>query len=326
MNVRQLGILGLSFAVTVPLGAISITEAAEGGSGFYMLGSKGPAAAILPPLPGLYLQNDLYIYSGGMGGSRGIPLGGRIVADIDATAVINVPTAIWVTPTDIAGGSLAFSLSLPFGQKDMEAGLDVVNPVTGTAISRSRQEDRFSFGDPVISGMIGWNSGNWYWQTGIMVNVPIGDYKDGSLSNISFNRWATDLNAAVTWLDPTTGLDVSVASGFTFNGENPATDYKTGTEFHVEWAVSQNFSKQFSAGVIGYYYDQITGDSGAGARLGEYKGRVAAVGATVGYNFELGPMPVSTRLKYFHEFAAENRAEGNSVFLTVAIPLAVSQH
>ncbi|WP_455296632.1 SphA family protein [Brucella pituitosa] len=318
--------VGLMIAASVPLVANNNAEAAEGGSGFYMLGSKGPAAAILPPLPGLYLQNDLYIYSGGLGGSRGLPLGGRTVADIDATAVINVPTAIWVTPADIAGGSLAFSLSLPFGQKDMEAGLEVINPVTGATISRSRQEDRFSFGDPVVSGMIGWNSGNWHWQTGVMVNVPIGDYKDGSLSNISFNRWAADLNAAVTWLDPTTGLDVSVASGFTFNGENPATDYKTGTEFHVEWAVSQNFSKQFSAGVIGYYYDQITGDSGAGARLGDYKGRVAAIGATVGYNFEMGPMPVSTRLKYFHEFAAENRAEGDAVFLTVAIPLAVTGH
>lgn len=84
--------------------------------------------------------------------------------------------------------------------------------------------------------MVGWHSGNWHWQTGIMVNVPIGDYKGGSLSNVSFNRWAADVNAALTWLDPATWLDLSVAAGFTFNGENPATDYRTGTEFHVEWA------------------------------------------------------------------------------------------
>ncbi|SFU23371.1 transporter [Mesorhizobium sp. YR577] len=303
---------------------VSGLYAAEGGAGFYLLGSKGPMAAALPP-PGVYFQNDVYIYTGDLGGNRGLPLGGKIVADVKATAIIEVPTAIWVTPWEIGSGSLAFSLSLPFGQKNVDAGLEIANPVIGNPVSFSRSEDRFSFGDPVAAAMVGWHSGNWHWQTGVMVNIPIGDYKDGSLSNLSFNRWAADVNAAVTWLDPSTGLDLSVAAGFTFNGENPATDYKTGTEFHLEWAISQNFSKEFSAGLVGYYYDQVTGDSGEGATLGDFKGRVAAIGATAAYNFEVGKLPISARVKYFHEFDAKNRAEGDAVFLTLAIPLAVSQ-
>jgi hypothetical protein len=31
--------------------------------------------------------------------------------------------------------------------------------------------------------------------------------------------------------------------------------------------------------------------------------------------------PVSARIKYFHEFSGENRAQGDSVFLTIALPL-----
>jgi hypothetical protein len=34
---------------------------------------------------------------------------------------------------------------------------------------------------------------------------------------------------------------------------------------------------------------------------------------------------VSTRIKYFHEFAVENRAQGDAVFLTVSIPLSITR-
>jgi hypothetical protein len=69
-------------------------------------------------------------------------------------------------------------------------------------------------------------------------------------------------------LDPKTGFEVSAAPGFTFNWENPDTDYRTGTEFHVEFAVLEHFSQKFAVGVAGFHYQQITADSGAGARLG----------------------------------------------------------
>ena len=168
---------------------------------------------------------------------------------------------------------------------------------------------------------VGWHSGNFHWTAGTLVNVPIGDYQDGEIANVAFHRWGADLYGAVTWLDPATGLDISGAIGVTFNGENPVTDYRTGTEFHAEWAVVQNFSPQFSAGIVGYYYQQLTGDSGEGAGLGEFKGRVAAIGGTAAYNFKLAETPVSLRLKVYKEFAVENRLEGTSGFIALSFPL-----
>nr|WP_234793168.1 transporter [Ensifer adhaerens] len=88
-------------------------------------------------------------------------------------------------------------------------------------------------------------------------------------------------------VQPGTDFDLSGAAGFTFNGENPATDYRTGTEFHAEWAVTRHFGQEFSTGVAGYFYQQVTGDSGPGASLGDFKGRIAAIGGTMGYNFKM---------------------------------------
>jgi hypothetical protein len=120
-------------------------------------------------------------------------------------------------------------------------------------------------------------------------------------------------------------VDISNTIGFTFNGENPATDYRSGTDFHWEGAVTQNFTKQFLAGIAGYVYDQITGDSGSGAKLGPFEGRADAIGAVMGYNFQLGKLPVAAKLKYFHEFDVKNRLQADAGFLTVSFPLWVAQ-
>lgn len=302
-------------------GASSSAFAAEGGAGFYLLGSKGPGAAILPP-PGVFFQNDIYYYQGELGGGRQLPLGGSVVGAVDAIAAVELPTFLWVTPWDIAGGNFALTATLPIGWKDVNANADISTPL-GT-INRSVSDDVFTIGDPIVSGLVGWHSGDFHWQTGVLVNIPIGDYQRGELANISFNHWGADVFASGTWLNPETGIDISGTVGITFNAENPATDYKTGNELHFEWAVSKHFTEQFSAGIVGYHYTQLTGDSGAGARLGDYKGRVTALGGQIGYTFKAGEVPIATSLKIFREFDTKNRAEGTAVFATVSIPLAIT--
>jgi len=300
----------------------SLVMAAEGGAGFYLLGSKGPTAAITPP-PGVFFSNDIYIYSGDLGGGKALPSGGRLAVGVEGSAAIDVPTVLWILPEEVMGGHLGFSATLPIGWKNTDADVTLAGPRGGTA-SGSISDPVFTVGDPVLGGLLGWEAGNFHWQTGLLVNVPIGDYQDGEISNIAFHHWGADVSVGGTWLDPTVGLDLSAVVGMTFNAENPATDYRTGNEFHFEWAAVQHFDEQFDAGLVGYYYDQVTGDSGAGA-TSDFKGRVAAIGATVGWNFKAGELPVSARIKYFHEFAAENRAEGDAIYLTFSIPLSITK-
>ncbi|WFR97584.1 SphA family protein [Rhizobium tumorigenes] len=296
--------------------------AAEGGAGFYLLGSKGPAAAILPP-PGVFFQNDVYYYSGDLGGGKALPTGGKLAVGVQGKAAIEIPTVIWILPEDVAGGHLGLSATLPVGWKDTDADVTLAGPRGGRA-SGSVTDTVFTVGDPLVSAFVGWEAGNFHYQVGTMVNVPIGDYQRGEISNIAFHHWGADVFGSATWLDPNIGLDLSGTVGMTFNAENPDTDYRTGNEFHFEWAAVQHFNKEFDAGLVGYYYDQVTGDSGSGARS-DFKGRATAIGATIGWNFKAGEVPISARIKYFHEFSVENRAQGDAVFLTLSMPLSITK-
>lgn len=299
-----------------------IAWSAESGTGFYLLGSRGPMAGFVPP-PGVYLQNDVYRYSAAADVSRTFPFNGQIVAGIDADVTIEMPTILWSTSLDLLGGNLAVSVTPVFGGPSMDFGAELTGPLDNTT-AVNLHDSNYTFGDPVVSAMIGWHRANAHWQMGVAVNTPIGDYDEQALANIAFNRWAADVFGAFTWLDPGIGLDISVAAGVTFNGENDATHYKTGNELHVEWAAEQHLSKQLSLGFVGYYYDQFTGDSGPGAVLGPFEGRTLALGGTIAFNFEVEKTPWTLRLKGFKELDVENRLEGSSGFVTLSVPLHVA--
>ncbi len=53
---------------------------------------------------------------------------------------------------------------------------------------------------------------------------------------------------------------------------------KTGIEFHVDVAANQFVTKTLALGVHGYHYNQITDDSGRGARLGDFQSKSTGVG------------------------------------------------
>ncbi len=222
---------------------------------------------------------------------------------------------------------------VPIGWQDAAIDIDALTtltlggggPFNGITLQRGAHldidDDTFNVGDPQLTAMLGWNRGNLHWNVAGLLNVPIGAYDKNDIVNMGFNRWAFDATAAATWFNPQNGHEASVAAGFTFNGENDDTNYETGTEFHVEAALMQHFSKAFAIGVTGYYYQQVTGDSGAGAVLGAFKGEVTALGPSMTYNFALGKLPVATTFRWFHEFDVENRLEGDGVYFTATIPL-----
>lgn len=56
-------------------------QAAENGSGFYLLGNRGPMAGIMPG-PGLYFENDVYSYDAKLDAQTSLPSGGRVFANV----------------------------------------------------------------------------------------------------------------------------------------------------------------------------------------------------------------------------------------------------
>jgi hypothetical protein len=293
--------------------------AAESGNSFYLLGQRGQGAGTLPP-EGVFFSVPNYAYSGDASGSANLPFGGSLAVGLDADIFLTMPTAIWVTPADILGGDFALTGTFVLGNADLDASATLAIPALGTATA-SLSDERWAVGDPVFGAMVGWHAKHLDTLVSTSLNIPVGNYDAGRLANISLNRVALDVTGAATWLDPEIAVELSGAAGVTFNGENDKTDYETGTEFHIEVAAAYHFSPSFSVGVNGYHYQQISGDSGPGAALGDFKGRVTAFGPTVSANFQLGPLPVFTNFRYFHEFNVENRLEGESLWLTITIPL-----
>ncbi|MGB5216620.1 MAG: transporter [Anderseniella sp.] len=205
------------------------------------------------PGPGSYFANDLYIYNGTA--TADLPLGGQVAADVEATAIIDLMTGLHVLPVQFLGGTIAVGLTVPVGWQEISASLG------GPGV----KDDDFEVGDPVLVGALGWHDGNFHWQIGGLLNVPIGSWNDGDLVNLGFNRWAFDLTGAVTYLGLAAGIELSTAVGVTFNSENLDTGYDSGTEFHAEFAASKLFANGMSLGVVGYHYQQLSGDSGGTA-------------------------------------------------------------
>lgn len=88
----------------------------------------------------------------------------------------------------------------------------------------------------------------------------------------------------------------------------------------LDWGASQFVSKNVHVGLAGYYFQQLTGDTGPGAKLGDFKGRVAGIGPQIGF---IIPLSKEYRgylnVKGYKDFAAENRAEGWTAWVTFAI-------
>ena len=296
------------------------TRATEGGASFYLPGLRGPLAGVTPP-PGFYFSNDFYAYSGELSGGRRIQIGGAVLADVEIEARVDFLTASWITPLEVLGGHLGFGLTLPFGVPRVSSGILIEAPRLGRTSAFSQRDASFVLGDPVVSGFVGWNAGKFHWQTGVSVNIPAGGYEEGELSNVAFNRWIGDIYGALTWLDPELGLDISGAVGFEINGENDATDYDSGNAVHFDLAISKFLTKELSVGLLAGHYQQVSGDGGEGNRIGPFKGRVTAVGATAAYDFTIAGTPVSTRIKVLREVDVDDRPEGTIGLFTVAFSL-----
>lgn len=319
---RKAGLYALGAALAAALAA-QPAQASEGGASMYLLGSGGPGVAVMPPIQGVFFANTVYYYDGKGGGDRNFLVGGNLVAGLKAKIVADFATALWVPTTNLAGGTLGLGAILPVGDPKVNVSAVITGP-RGNSFNLSREDSQTVMGDPLLTAMWGWKSGDLHIQASTVLNIPIGQYRHDKLANLAFHRWAGDASLAGTWRNETSGWDVSGKAGFTFNGENHYTDYNTGTEFHLEASVEKIFSPAFSLGVQAYYFNQVTGDSGSGATLGDFEGEVTGLGATGAYNFKIADkIPASLRLRAFHEFNATNRLEGDSVFLDFTMPLYV---
>lgn len=298
-------VVGLVLAADLPRAL-----AMEGIQGAYLKGYRDFLTGVLPE-PGVQWRYDTYMYSGTERST--IPQGQLTV---NFRSVVNVLGATAVTPHKIFGGNYAFSVRGAYS--DVKADQTVIRPSPFPAIARSGSLDAFN--DVVVTPIIvGWHAGNWHWNASASVWLPVGAYDRTRLVNTGRNVWAWSPQFAVTYLDLKSGWELSGAAVYIMSATNTATNYKSGDLAHVDFAIGKMLSPHLKLGVVGYFVQQITGDSGAGAIAGPRKMHVAGLGPGASVTFNVNGTAVSLVAKYYREFDAQNTTQGDAGTVSVRV-------
>jgi hypothetical protein len=303
------------------LAPISQVEAAEFGTGIYILGYQS-ALAGYQPAPGFYLRNDLYVYQGN---ANIIPFSRRIEVGLRSCLITDIIGGTYVTPLEIFGAHYAVGMIWSSATNSFLKGklaVDTRFPRLNRFLTRSEEGEYTGVSDMVVTPInLGWHLGQFHLMAFGNFYAPVGSYNPNRRLNTGLNRWAVEPNVAVTWLQPKYGQEVSLSMGYTMNFQNPATQYTTGQEFHLEYYLGQHLPKGFAVGLAGYIYNQMTADTGNGASLGAFHGQTIALGPCLSFNSKIGNHAIGLNARYYNELKVHNRFDGQAFFFTLSLGL-----
>lgn len=296
----------------------SLAHAVEGSLSLYPPGYIGPQAAIIPDA-GTYFGLEFYSYSGEVSKTT---KAGRLYTDTETNLNLDLFSYTYVSSGKLLSGIPFFSVLLPYANVEQEGNVTGNFPSTGNLINHSFDKKTGAIGDSSITSGVGWQNDYFHYSTFINVYAPTGKYDKDDILNVGLNRWGIQPMAAFTYLNEKIGFEVGGALGYMVNLENTDTKYNSGDEVNAELALIQHFSKTFQLGLVGYANQQVTGDSGEGAILGEFKGQVYGAGLTLGGSTPINENhDLSFNIRYYNEFNAIHRFEGDSFYLSGTINL-----
>lgn len=319
-GVRAILVLTTLFATNA-----TFAIADEGGVSFWLPGMYSSYSAT-PSTPGWSWAALYYHSTVNAGANSQFPRGGRVDVGLDAKADLVVLGPTYTFHEPIIGGQLSLSLMAMGGRSQGTVDAMISGPHGGT-ISGSRTESLTAFGDLLPQATLKWNSGVNNYMTYVTGDIPVGSYDSERLANLGLGHGAIDAGVGYTYFDPTTKWEASIVSGLTYNFKNPDTDYQNGVDFHVDWGASKFISDQMFVGLTGYYFQQISDDSGSGATLGGFRSRVAGIGPQLGYLFSVSEKwDGAFTGKAYWEFASKNRPEGWNVWFGLSLSPAAPKH
>lgn len=308
--------LMLLFAAHIFLPATVFAD--EGGFGFWLPGSYGSLAAV-PAEPGWAFSLTYVHLDVSAKADEKFKRGKKLTVGVEGRGDLMEVGPTYTFEPQIWGGRLSLSLLASGGRAKVNASSSFANGDEKTSYFQGSSQVT-AFGDLLPQATLAWNDGVHNFMTYMMGNVPVGQYDPDRIANIGIGYGAVDGGAGYTFLDPNSGYEASMVFGLTYSFENPDTHYQNGIDSHVDWGVSRFITQQVHAGVAGYYYQQLTGDSGSGATQGDFKSRIAGIGPQVGVFF-----PVSKgvqgylNLKGYKEFAAQNRPDGWNMWISLSL-------
>ena len=314
---RMVGYFVILVAALVSPTFSNFAMADEGGVSFWLPGDFGSYAAV-PSQPGWLFESTYYHASAAASSGISFPRGGGIEAGVKSPTDYFLFTPTYTFETQIFGAQAAFGTTVLFGRNSTEVSKTLTGP-GGATLSGSQSEEIFGFSDPSPTASLKWSRDVHNFMVYATAGIPVGAYESNRLAALGLGHWAVDGGVGYTYLDEKAGIEASAVFGLTYNFINPYTQYQSGIDAHLDWAISPYLNDKFHIGAVGYFYNQISGDSGAGAQLGDFKSSVAGVGPQIGFFFPISGRQGYLNLRAYYEFDARNRLEGWNAYVTLAI-------
>lgn len=293
----------ISSLVALAMAGIAVTQAAnatEGGGSIYPMGAESFLSGALPP-PGLYPLLYATRYSADKLKDNN---GNTVPLDFKVSANAVVPRLVWVTDKKLFGGQVAHALLVPLVNLNVN--------LNGTGQRKS------GVGDINLTPLaLGYHhSPHLHSIVALDIFAPTGRFNQTDMANIGRNYWAIQPVVTASYNDRA-GWNADVKVMYDVNFKNRDTNYKSGQEFHVDYALGCGFKQNWVAGVGGYAYKQITTDEKNGLKLPNNKGQAFAIGPSIKYDNGKG-MFVMAKLQ--REMNVRNRPQGYAFWIKALVP------
>lgn len=302
-KLRRMLVIGL---VLVAVPAMNAKEGADQ----YPNGAENWFAGLAPP-PGFYFVNYLGYYTGQLKNASGhsVVLNGTtplVEATFDAFRFIEI------THVRFLGANY---------------GMHAIIPVADQSMNLGGRASAFGVGDIIVDPLVlAWHREHLHAVAGVDMILPTGSYTqtDPRIS-VGSHYYSFEPVLALSYM-PQGGWETSAKLMYNLKTTNPATNYHSGQEFHVDYAAGRHFGG-WMTGATGYALMQATDDTingqtvaaapgvfGAGRR-----GQVVAIGPSLGYSSRHHMTFIA---QWQHEMAVQNRFGGDKMWFKMIIPTA----
>jgi len=288
-------------AALMCLGTTFSSFATEGGGSTFPAGVENFMAGAAPP-PGVYALEYINHYSADRvndsnGNAIPIPGGFKLRATAAATRLA------WVTNTPVLGGQVVASAILPL--------VNVKVSAAGASSSNT------GLGDVTVGTGIAWHhSQNLHSVASLDFVLPTGSYEATRQSNIGRNYLSVQPTYLVSWIGPV-GINADAKFTLNFNQKNKDTNYLSGNEFIMDYAVGWGWGNGWVTGVGGYVYQQLSDDKVNGTAVAGSKGKAFSIGPSIKYDTGKGLFMTA---KLEKEFNAKSRAQGTALWIKATLP------
>lgn len=299
--------LALSFAY--PPAAL----ATEGGTGHYLPGVIATLIDLAPTKPGWVVEPIYLHYQGSASVTKSIPLAGDITAGLNAKSDAALLGGLYTFGQTVLGAHYSVGTYLPYVWLSAEANIS-------TPFGKVRRRDTTDgIGDmTLIPAMLAWKSGFWQFNALLPIYAPTGGYKVGQLANTGLNYWTFDPTIGAAYNNEKIGFNSALHIGITANTKNYDTNYTSGSTLHLDGSIQQLLPAgpgYIGVGAEAFYLQQVVGDSGTGAKFGNFKGHTVGIGPVLSFILPVGKETFVTEFRWLPELDVKRRLDGNYFWL-----------